>query len=297
MSDANANFSLSAFSNAITTVVHTAAASTVGVHSGRARSSGFAWRPGLIVTASDALADDDRVAVALPGDEVVSATLQGRDASTDIALLRVDRTSLTPASRSDDAVIDAGALAIVVGALEGGPVAALGVVSRVGPAWRSLRGGEIDARIELDVALRASAEGGLALDASGRAIGMAVFGPRKRVLVIPSRTIDRVAAKLEADGRIARGYLGLGLQPVRVEAEEGAGGAMVMTLDAGGPAAAAGLRQGDVIVSWNGQPLPSIVAALRELGPDSVGSVVRLGVRRAGEPVAFDVTIGASPDA
>ena len=72
---------------------------------------------------------------------------------------------------------------------------------------------------------------------------------------------------------------------------------MVMTLDAGGPAAAAGLRQGDVIVSWNGRPLPSIVAALRELGPDSVGSVVRLGVRRAGEPVAFDVTIGASPDA
>ena len=296
MSDANANFSLSAFSKAIAIVVRTAGASIVGVQSGRARASGFVWRTGLVVTASDALAEDGRTDVALPGGEVVPATLKGRDASTDIALLHIDQPSPPPASPADDAV-DAGSIAIVVGAQEGAPVAAIGLVSRIGPAWRSLRGGEIDARIELDLALRTSAEGGLALDACGRAIGMAVFGPRRRVLVIPSRTIDRVAAKLESDGRIARGYLGLGLHPVRIAAEDGAAGAMVMTLDGTGPAAAAGIRQGDVIVSWNRRPLPGIWAALRELGPDSVGSVVRLGVRRAGEPVEFDVTVGASPDA
>ena len=153
------------------------------------------------------------------------------------------------------------------------------------------------ARIELDVAVRASAEGGLVVDAAGRTIGMAVFGPRRRVLVIPSGTVERVAAKLAADGRIARGYVGLALQPVRIEGEGEAAGAMVMTVDASGPGAAAGVHQGDVIVSWNGRPVRGAHALWRELGPDSVGSVVRMSARRGGQRVEFDVKIGARPDA
>lgn len=296
MSNASAIFSLPAFSNAIANLVRGAGQSVVSVHSRRSRGSGYVWRPGLIVTANDTLADEGAVDVALPGGETVPATLRGRDASTDIALLRIDRTNLAPIPASADA-IEPGALAIVVGANEGAPVAALGLVSRVGEAWRSLRGGTIDARIELDVALRASAEGGVVMDAIGRTIGIAVFGPRRRVLVIPSITIDRVAARLEADGRIPRGYLGLGLQPVRLAGDSDGEGAMVMTVDAAGPGAAAGVRQGDVIVSWNGHALQGVVGVWRELGPDSVGSVVRLSVRRAGDPAEFDVTIGARPDA
>jgi S1-C subfamily serine protease len=287
---------LSAFSSAITHVVGAATPSIVSVHSHRLRGSGFVWRPGLIVTASDALAEEGRIEVTLPRGDIVAATLKGRDASTDISLLRIDRTDAPPVPASLDAVAT-GSLAIVVGAFEGTPTAALGIVSRSGAGWRSLRGGEIDARIELDVDLRASAQGGPALDAAGRAIGMAVFGPARRVLVIPSRTLERVAAKLDTDGRIARGYLGLGLQPVRVEDDAENAGAMVMTVDAGGPGAAAGMRQGDVIVAWNGQPLRGLQLVMRELGPDSVGSTVRLSARRAGEPAEFSVTIGARPDA
>jgi hypothetical protein len=70
----------------------------------------------------------------------------------------------------------------------------LGVVSRSAGSWRSLPGGEIDARIELDMRLRQTAEGGLALDANGHIFGMMVFGPRQRVLVIPFSIIERVAA-------------------------------------------------------------------------------------------------------
>jgi S1-C subfamily serine protease len=70
---------------------------------------------------------------------------------------------------------------------------------------------------------------------------MAVFGPRRRVLVIPSATIDRVAAKLETHGRIPRGYLGLALQPVRLD--DSSTGAMVMSVDASGPGARAGVRK------------------------------------------------------
>jgi S1-C subfamily serine protease len=294
MSNASTDVSLFACSNAIAGLVRGVERSVVQIRSGRARGSGFVWRPGLVVTADETLGDDDRIEVTLPGGETVAATLKGRDASTDIALLRIERPDLPPAPTSPAAVAT-GSLAIVVGAREGAPLAALGIVAHVGAGWRSLRGGNIDARIELDVALRTSAEGGLALDAEGRAIGMAVFGPRRRVLAIPSLTIDRIAGKLDAEGRIARGYLGLGLQPVRTQGDDI--GAMVMSVDASGPGAIAGIRQGDVIVNWNGQALRGVHALLRELGPDSVGSAVRLSARRAGEPVEFDVTIGTRPDA
>ena len=284
---------LSAFSDEIAALVRRASRSVVGVRSHRSHGSGFAWRPGLIVTADENITDEDRLAVVLPGGATVLATLKGRDPSTDVALLRVEAPDVEPiAAVSADVV--AGSLAIVVGADDGAPVASLGVVARAGPAWRSLRGGNVDARIEIDMLLRGSSEGGVAFDAAGRAIGMAVFGPRRRVLVIPASTIDRVAAKLDAEGRIARGYLGLGLQGVKMEG--GGVGAMVMSLDADGPGARAGLRQGDVIAAWNGRAIDGVVDLLRELGPDSVGSVVRLSASRGGEPMTFDVTIAARPE-
>jgi S1-C subfamily serine protease len=264
------------------------APSVVAVHSHRMRSSGFVWRPGLIVTADEALAEEGEFAVQPAGGDVVQAQLVGRDPSTDVALLRISRADLQPVTTA--ASTAAGALALVVGAHNGSPIAALGVVSRNGPSWRSLRGGEIDARIELDVRLQRRAEGGLALDASGQAIGMTVFGPRRRVLVIPSATIERVAPRLETHGRIARGYLGLGLQPVAVEGD--GSGAMVMSVDPKGPGAAAGIHQGDIILALDDEPLRHIQSFLAALGPNSVGKTVMLTVRRAGEAhkIALEVT-------
>ena len=157
-----------------------------------------------------------------------------------------------------------------------------------------MRGGVIDARIELDAALARASEGGLALDAAGQAFGMAVFGPRRRTLVIPMTTIDRVADILATKGRIARGYLGLGLQPVKLD--DGGAGAMAISVDAKGPAAAAGVRQGDIIVAWNGEPIRGVHQLARALGPDSVGESVRLALRRAGEPVEATLTIGERPE-
>ena len=154
-------------------------------------------------------------------------------------------------------------------------MASFGVVSRAGGPWRSLRGGEIDARIELDLRLRRSAEGGIALETSGAAYGMAVFGPRRRVLVIPAATIERVADKLASHGRIPRGYLGLGLHQVRLTGADGMG-AMVMSVDPNGPGAAAGVHQGDVIVTFNGEPIRRVQSLLRALGPDLWGRRSRL---------------------
>ncbi len=264
----------------------------VSVHSHRSRASGFFWKPGLIVTADEALADEGEVSIKLADGTEHSAHIAGRDHTTDIALLRVDIANIAPAALTA-AVPALGSLAVVVAAERGAPTASLAMVSLAGERWRSLRGGDIDSRIELDVRLRHSHQGGLVVDASGRTVGMAVLGPR-RVIVIPSATIERVAARLEAHGRIARGYLGLGLQPVRLD--DGVG-AMVMSVDKQGPAAAAGIRQGDVITGLNDQKLSGVRSLLRALGPDSVGSVVDVAVSRAGEPAHFKLTIGERPEA
>ena len=213
-------------STALAGLVASSAPSVIAVQSHRSRSSGFVWRPGLIVTADEALSEDGEYTVTLSGGDTVPAQLVGRDPTTDVALLRVDRSDPRPVPL-EAAPVPVGALVIAMGAENGAPTAALGVVSRSEGLWRSLRGGEIDARIELDLRLRRSAEGGLAVDPVGRAIGMTVFGPRRRVLVIPSATIARVAARLESHGRIPRGYLGLGLRLVALEG--GRLGAMVMT--------------------------------------------------------------------
>ena len=283
---------LSSFSSALADVVARTRHTIVSVHSHRSQASGFVWKPGLIVTADEALAEEGEVSVKLADGTARPASIAGRDHTTDIALLRFDARDIAPAVLSS-VVPDLGSLSVVVAAEHGVATAALGAVSLVGSRWRSLRGGEIDARIELDVRLRPSHEGGLVLNASGEAIGMAVRGVR-RVLVIPGATIGRVAGRLETHGRIARGYLGVGLQPVKLD--DGIG-AMVMSVDRSGPSAAAGIRQGDIIVGWNDEKLSGVRSLLRGLGPDSVGSVVDLAILRGGEPVRIKLTIGERADA
>ncbi len=276
-------------SSTLASLVARAAPSVVSLSSSRSRSSGFIWRSGLVVTADEALSEDGEYSVGLWNGDSVAARLVGRDPSTDIALLRIDRSDLEPISPTAVA-LDVSALAIAVGAEEGTPTAALGVVSRSAGPWRSLRGGEIDARIELDLRLRKSAEGGVVLNAAGQSVGMAVFGPRRRVLVIPSKTIEPVAAQLESHGHIPRGYLGLSLQPVALDGEEGSG-AIVLRVDPKGPGSLAGLYQGDVLVAWNGEPIRHMRPLLQALGPDSVGQTVTLGIRRAGQTRQVAVTI------
>jgi S1-C subfamily serine protease len=284
---------LTSVSSSFAGLVSRTAPAIVSVHSHRSRASGFLWKAGLVVTADEALADEGEVSIKLADGSEHAATIAGRDHTTDVALLRFDGKDL-PSIRLDPVTMPAtGALALVVAADRGIPTASLAMVSLVGPAWRSLRGGEIDARVELDVRLRHSQQGGLAVDASGQPIGMAVLGPR-RVLVIPAATIARVAESLETKGRISRGYLGVGLQPVRLD--DGVG-AMVMSVDRNGPAAAAGIKQGDVIVGLNAEKLSSVRSLARALGPDSVGSVIDIALQRAGEPMNLNVTVGERPQA
>ena len=270
------------------------APSLVSVISHRSQSSGFIWRAGLVVTSDEGLAEEGDISITLPGGDSAVATLVGRDPATAVALLKVTRPDLQPVAMAA-AIPQAGALAVAVGAESGAPTAALGLVAVSRDAWQSMRGGDIDARIELDMRLRSTAEGGVVVNAAGQAFGMTVFGPRRRVLVIPAATINHIAAKLETHGRIPRGYLGLGLQPVSIEG--GGTGIIVMSVDPKGPGAAANIHQGDVLVSFDGKPLNKLRPLLRSLGPDSVGRLAEIELRRGGQVHQTKLQIGERPAA
>lgn len=285
-------FDIAGFSTALAGLTAAAAARVVEVRSARDAVSGVIWRTGLIVTAHEGLSGDDDFTVALPNGETVAATLIGRDPSTDVALLKAETGAFEDWAAA--AAPSAGSLAVAVGRGENGPIAAFGAVSEAGPAWRSMRGGLIDARLVLALRLSSRVEGGAVVAPDGRLIGLAVTGPRRRALAIPAATVDRAVQTLGEKGYVARGYLGLSLHPV---AGAGGTGAIVVGVEPEGPAAKAGLAVGDIITTWNDEAVDSVGAVSRRLGTDVVGHTAKLGLLRGGNATELNVTIGERPRA
>jgi S1-C subfamily serine protease len=289
------------FSNQLAATVAAAAQSVVAVHGGGRRpSSGIIWQPGIVVTAEETVGHDADLAVTLPDGTRVQATLAGRDSTTDIAVLRYEaaapiRTFASTAFATD---LLAGHLALAIGRADGGAVATLGIVSFSGAPWRSRHGGQIDARLVIDLRLPAIAEGGALVGAGGDLIGIAVFGPRRRVLAIPATTIARVVPAIQDKGHVVRGYLGVGLQRIHVAAAdstEARRGAMVVTLDPAGPAKTAGILQGDIIVGLGGVAVTGLRGLYQQLGPDAVGRKLAVDLIRAGSRTTVDVTVAPRP--
>lgn len=285
------DFNLGAFSDAVADIAAGAApaAASLRVHHGRTATA-FHWGEGYFVAAEEILDADEEIELTLGSGESVKAALAGRDPSTGIALLESDRAGLPVLARAG--AVRPGNVAVAIGNGDGASLAVLGSVGEVGPAWRSMRGGTIDRRINLAVGVGGRFEGGPVLDAKGGLIGMLLFGPRRRALVIPFETIERAVAVLKEKGHVVRGYLGAALHPAR---DGDTAGAMVMSLDDSGPAKAAGLHVGDIIVAWNGEPVEGPRGLMRRLGPDSAGTSVALGILRGGSRSEVAVTIGEKP--
>lgn len=287
------DFNLSAFSDAIADVAAAAApalASFVTHH--HRTASAFHWRDGYFVSAEEAVEAGEEIELTLASGETVKAELIGRDPSTGVALLKPASAAAGLPQLAQAGAVRPGNVAIAVGNSDGAVLAVLGTVGEVGPAWRSMRGGTIDRRINLAINTGGRFEGGPVLDAKGGLIGMLLFGPRRRALVMPYETIERAVATLREKGHVARGYLGAGLHPIRNGDTKGA---MVMSLDDNGPAKAAGLHVGDIVVAWNGEAVHGPRELIRKLGPDSAGTTVTLGVSSGGAERDVSITIGEKP--
>ncbi len=289
------------FSDALETRAAVAAGlvAAIQIHEGRHRT-GTVWAPDLIVASEQSLPDREEFEVLLPGGAKATAKLIGRDQGTNIALLKLPQAVTYTAPSSGDA--KTGAIALAFGADgQGGASVRLGAVNHAGPAWHSRRGGRIDARIALDISLGRSEEGGPVLDAKGGRLGISTFGPRRSVIVIPSATIDRIVPVLQKDGRVARGWLGVALQPVAVpdalrDAAGQRGGLMVMSVADNGPSAKAGVLAGDILLSVNGESVRRFRRVSSHLGNDSIGREVELKLIRSGAIMTLKATVTARPE-
>ena len=284
---------LIALSNALAAATDRAALHMVAVHTGpRGSSSGVIWRAGIIVTADHALRSDEEIKVTLPDQRVVSATLVGRDASTDLAVLKCAEAASPGPAFGDAAALAAGHLTLVVGRTRAsGPVAALGAVSLAVAERRQWGGATLSPYIRLDVGLQPTAIGGAVVDARGKVVGIATpkfarFG----AIAIPAATVNRVADVLLSKGRIPRGYLGVGLQPIRLPAEltqstqrKGKTATIVLDVAPDGPAHQAGLLIGDLLLSLDGHEVLHPGDVHSTLGPDSIGKTFVAQLLRGGE--------------
>ena len=224
--------------------------------------------------------------IGLPGGGSVPATLAGRDPGTDLAVLKADNLTI-PAATFRDGEVKPGTLALVVGrGGESGVNATMGIISAVSGPWRTWRGGMMDRYIRLDLTLYPGSSGGAVVDTEGRTLGIATSGlSRLAGLAVPLSTVNRVVDQLLTKGRIARGYLGVGLQPI-------APGVIVLSVEPGGPADRAGVLLGDILVALNGKPVKDTDDVQSVLEPEFVGKAVKASLVRGGVRTDLEITIG-----
>ena len=265
---------------------------------GRSMRSGTLWRKDVVVAAEQAFADVEEAKVVLGDGSSFAAHLAGRDPGTNVVALKLDGTPDPAPFRDADPRL--GALALAFGADEAGVSVRLGVIHSIGPAWYSRAGGRVDRRITLDMMMSGREEGGPVLDAGGGLLGISTLGPRRRVLVIPTATVEGVLEPLLNKGRIERGWLGLSLQPVLVsegmQAEAGQSrGLMIMGVAKDGPAAQAGVLAGDILVTLRGEGVSRPAMVAQRLGPEAVGQPIELRLLRAGKVLSLTATVAARP--
>ena len=285
---------LAALSNELAAVVEKAGHAVVAVHARpRFGSSGVLWRPGIVITAEHTVRREEEITVTLPSGDNVPASLAGSDSGTDIAVLKVE-SGPTPAIQKAGEPVP-GNLALTIGrSQDSGVNATMGIISAVSGPWRTWRGGRLDRYIRLDLTLYPGSSGGLVVNTAGEAVGIATSVlSRIAGLAIPASTIDRVVDEILARGRVARGYLGVGLQPV--ELPDHHKGLIVLSLEPEGSAARAGVLIGDILTSLGGSRVADTDDIQAVLESHGVGQSVAAVVSRGGVSKEIAIVVGERP--
>jgi S1-C subfamily serine protease len=297
---------LAALSNDLAAAVDTVGRSVVAIHARRRiPASGLVWQPGVIVAAHHTIQRDDDISVTLNDGTTVPATLAGRDPSTDLAVLRLADGTGAPAVATAEGAPRVGQLALALGRPGSSVTASLGIVSAVGGEWRTWQGGTIDHFIRLDLSVYDGFSGGPLVDAGGRVVGINTSGlSRAAALTVPASTVARVAGQLLARGHVARGWLGIATQPVRLPPPlqrslgvEADGGLVVVNVEPDSPADRGGLLIGDILLALDDQAVRDPGDVLAALGGDRIGKAVTLRVARGGRAEQVNVTVGERPRA
>ena len=301
---------LDAYSQAVVRVVGHVGPAVVNVEAhgadggGGGSGSGFVITPdGFILTNSHGVHGARRLEAAFADGRRFPAELVGDDPDTDLAVLRVDAPGdrLRHARLADSGRVRVGQMAVAIGNPYGfQATVTAGIVSALGRSLRGRAGRLIDDVLQTDAALNPGNSGGPLVDSAGEVIGVntAVIRPAQGIcFAIASNTAKLVAGWLIKEGRIRRGYLGLAGQgvplPVRVTRFHGLrqdSGVLVSSVEADGPAQRAGLREGDVVVSFNDRPIYGVHDLHRALVDKAIGVRATLVVLRRGELLTVEVT-------
>ncbi len=294
--------STSDFSTQLADAVQTAAAWTVRVQARRGPpASGIVIAPDLILTA-DHVVDpqrEDQIKLGLPDGTEVAGSVVGRDPATDVAILRATGSTLT-AAKAAESEPRVGSLGLVVARPGTDPQASLGLITGLSGPARTRRGGMLERFIQVDAVLYPGFSGGPLVDPSGNVLGMVTsgLGFGGPSIAIPWSLTSQLADTIGKHGKVPRGYLGVGSQPIALSpaARDLAGGQerglLVVQVAEGGPAAAAGFLQGDIMVRLDGSGVTNADDLQGLLSPNRVGSQVTASVVRGGELKDLTVTVG-----
>ncbi len=263
--------------------------------------SGFIFTPdGFVLTNSHVVYGADRIFVTLGEGQRVEAVLVGQDPGTDLAVVRIEASHLVPAVMGDSQVLRVGQLVVAIGNPYGFQcTVTAGVVSALGRSLRSRSGRLIDNIIQTDAALNPGNSGGPLVNSRGEAVGVntAVILPAQGIcFAIAASTAKFVAGQLIKEGRVRRSYIGVAGQDVPVPRHlvrhhrlPSEGGVLVVSMEENSPAARAGLREGDVIIAFNGHAISGIDTLHRLLTDEQVGVESRLEIIRRSERVTLEI--------
>jgi len=296
---------LAALSHDLATAVERAGRSVVAIDARpRVPTSGILLKPGLVVAADHTIRREEEITVTLEDGRTVPAKIAGRDASTDLALLKLEEPRTGAAEIVGTADLQVGHLVLAVGRTKGNHLgASLGIVSSAAGEWRTWRGGRIDRFIRLDLSIFIGFSGSALVNAAGGIAGINTTGLARGLgITIPASTVSRVADELAAKGHIARGYLGIATQsvllPERLRAKlnlAGQTGLILVTIEPDGPADKAGMMIGDILVSLDGAPANDISDVQAKLGAEFIGRDIAASVLRGGALVPLTLRISERP--
>ena len=266
-------------------------------------------RDGYIVTANHVVADADEIELVLNDGRSAKATVVGLDPGTDIAVLRTEESGLIPAGFADSDELEPGEWVVAIGAPFGlERTVTAGIVSAKGRSDVGLA--TFENYIQTDAAINPGNSGGPLANLDGAVIGInsaisSRGGGNDGIgFAVPSSVVRRVADSIIATGRVARGYLGIGVQPADAEMLAGLGiakdagvGVLVNRVEDDSPAAKAGIEPGDLITSIAGRSVHTpgeLVATISEIAP---GSEVDLRAIRNSDERRMRATLAERPDA